>query len=142
MTYPANALQKAVYDRLTGYSPLTAALGGSKVYDFVPESAAPPYVVIGDDTDADWSTKTWAGWECTVTIHAWDYEAAGRKSVKTLLGHLYDALHEQEAGLSVSGFTLVQIRYEFAQTFQETAADGAPDRYYHGVMRFRAVIEA
>ena len=86
MTSPDNALQKGLYDRLTGYAPLTAALGGAKVYDFVPESVQPPYAVIGEDTLTDWDTKDRQGWEITVTVHCWDFEKAGRKSVKTLLG--------------------------------------------------------
>lgn len=140
MGTPANALQAAVYTRLTGYAALTA-LVGTRVFDFVPESAQPPFVVIGDDTAIDWSSKTNNGWETTVTIHAWDFEKAGRKSVKAILSAVYDALHRQEANITVSGFTLVQIQYEFEQTFQDTSAEGQSDRFYHGVQRFRVLIE-
>jgi len=139
---PGNALQKGLYDRLTGYAALTSALGGPKVYDHVPQGTAAPYVVIGADTVLDGDTRTQSGWECTVTIHAWDFEKAGRKSVKTLLSHLYDALHQQEATITVTGFTLVQVRFEFEETFQETAVEGSVDRYYHGVQRYRAFVQA
>lgn len=142
MASPGNALQKGLYERLTGYSALTTALGGQKVYDHVPQGEAAPYVVIGADTLLDASSKTNNKWEATVTIHAWDFEKAGRKSVKTLLSHLYGALHQQEASISVTGFTLVQIRFEFEETFQETAVEGANDHYYHGVQRYRAFVQA
>lgn len=141
MSSPNNALQAAIYTRLTGYSALTTALGGSKVYDHIPQGADAPYVVIGEDTLSDWDTKSTAGWECTVTIHAWDFEKAGRKSVKAILGHVYDALHQQEANIAVTGFTLIQIRWENESTFQETAVEGANDHYYHGVQRYRAVVQ-
>jgi hypothetical protein len=145
MASPDNALQAGIYSRLTGYSALTAALGQDaqgreKVYDHVPQGVTAPFVVIGEDTLSDWDTKSKAGWEATVTIHVWDFEKAGRKSVKTLLGHIHDALHQQEANITVSGFSLVQIRREFQQTIQETAVEGQNDHYYHGIARYRAVI--
>jgi hypothetical protein len=142
MPSPDNALQAAVYARLTNYAPLRQALGGQKVYDFVQPKLEAPYVVIGDDTLGDFSTKTENGWDCTLTIHAWDFEKAGRKSVKALLGHIYDALHRQEASVSVAGFSLIELRFDgFQTTFQETAIEGANDHYYHGVARYRALLE-
>lgn len=140
MSHPGNALQAGIYTRLTGYSALTTALGGSKVYDHIPQHTAAPYVVIGQDTLVEADTKTTNGWDCTVTIHVWDFEKAGRKSIKTLMGHLFDALHKQESNITVTGFTLVYIHREFEETYQETAEEGAADHYYHGVMRFRARI--
>jgi hypothetical protein len=140
MASPDNALQAALYTRLTGYSALTTALGGSKVYDHVPQGQSAPYVVIGDDTLSEGDTKSKDGWECTVTIHVWDFAKAGRKSVKALLSHIHDALHQQEASITVTGFSLVQIRREFQQTFQESGIEGENDHYYHGVARYRAVI--
>lgn len=140
MSAPDNALQAGIYSRLTGYSALTTALGSAKIYDFIPTTVAAPYVVIGDDTLIDADTKTRNGWECTLTIHVWDYEKAGRKSVKTLLGHIHDALHTQQANITVTGFTLVSIEREFQTTFQETGIDGENDHYYHGVARYRAFI--
>lgn len=143
MASPDNALQAALFSRLSNYAPLTAAIGAGNVFDFVPESAQPPYVVIGDDTLNDWDTKSKNGWEATVTVHAWSFEQAGRKEVKTILGHVHDALHQQQANIAVTGFSLVQIRREFQQTFQETGpAAGQGDRYWHGVARYRAVITA
>ena len=137
---PNNAFQAAIYTRLTGYVPLTAALGGPKIYDHVPQDEAAPYVVIGDDTMAEDGTKTEPGWELTATVHAWDFEKAGRKSVKAILGHVYDALHQQEANIVVAGFTLVQIRWEFEDTMPEPGVEGAGDHYYHGVQRYRAYV--
>lgn len=142
MATPDNALQAAIYSRLTGYSPLTTALGGSKVYDHVPQGTAAPFVVIGDDTLNEWDSKTNAGWDVTITIHCWDFLKAGRKSVKTILGHIHDALHVQQGSITVTGFGLVLIRREFQQTFQETGTEGDSDRYYHGVARYRAIINS
>jgi methionine aminopeptidase len=141
MSSPDNALQAGIYDRLTGYAPLTSALGGQKVYDFVSAKLVAPYVVIGEDTLSDWDTKTNSGWDCTVTIHAWDFLKAGRKSVKTLLSLIHDALHRQESEIVVAGFTLTEIRRDFQQTIQETGIEGENDHYYHGIARYRALLE-
>lgn len=141
MSSPANALQKGMYERLTTYAPLTALID-TRVYDFVPQTATAPYVVIGDDTMTDWSTKSTNGWDATVTIHVWDFEKAGRKSVKVVLSAIYDALHRQSASITVSGFTLVDIQSEYEETFQDTTVEGQSDRYYHGVARYRAYIQA
>ncbi len=140
MAMPLNALQAGIYSRLTGYAALTSAIGTNKVFDHIPQREAAPYVVIGDDTSIDFDTKTSNGWEVTLTIHCWDFEKAGRKSVKAIMGHIYDALHKSETNITVSGFKLVMIYCEFQQTFQETAIEGANDHYYHGVQRFRAII--
>lgn len=134
MTLAANAIQKGVYDRLK------AQLADVAVYDHVPQGVAAPYIVIGNDTSIPWDTKTEDGQEITLTIHAWDYLSAGRKSVKTIMQRIYAALHRQEASVSVSGHALILMRCEYAETFQDTAAASEADHYYHGVMRFRALV--
>ena len=112
------------------------------MFDFVPEEAQPPFVVIGDDTASDWSTKTVNGWDATLTIHCWDFEKAGRKLVKTILSAIYDALHDQDANIPVSGFNLIMTRCEFERTMQDPSAQGQSDRYYHGIQRYRVLIHS
>lgn len=141
MASPDNALQAGIYTRLTGFAALTA-LVSTRVYDFVPEDAAAPYVVIGEDTFTEADTKSTNRWEATITIHVWDFEKAGRKSVKSILSAIFDALHRQESNISVNGFTLVEIHRENQLTFQEDAVEGQGDRFYHGVARYRAIIHA
>ncbi|WP_238537791.1 DUF3168 domain-containing protein, partial [Zavarzinella formosa] len=120
MSSPDNALQAGIFTRLVGYAPLVSALGSAKIYDHVPQDIDAPYVVIGDDTTLDWDTKSRDGWEFTLTLHCWDYQTAGRKSVKNILSLIHDALHNKQASVTVSGFTLVMLRREFQETFQET----------------------
>ena len=141
MPSPDNALQAAVYARLTGYAPLTTALGGKLVFDFVPPGTPGPYVVIGDDTLGDLSTKTESGWDCTLTLHAWDFEKAGRKSVKALLSHLYDALHRQETQVPVTGYHLAEVAFDgFQTTLRDPAPEGEGGGFYHGLARYRALL--
>lgn len=142
MPSPDNALQAGIYARLNGYAPLVALIGANKVYDFVPERAQPPYVLIGEDTLVDNDSKSNPGWDATLTIHCWDYERAGRKSVKAILSAIHDALHWQTTNITVAGYQLVHINREFQDTIQETAGEGQTDRYWHGVARYRALIHA
>jgi hypothetical protein len=141
MSTPANALQAGIYNRLAGYAALTSLATGG-IYDFVPETVPPPFVVIGDDTAIDWSTKTTNGWETTITIHCWAFEVAGRKNVKAIMSAIYDALHRQESNITVSGFNLVMLQSEFETSVQDPSAQGQGDRFYHGIQRFRALIHA
>ena len=141
MTSPSNAFQAGIYARLTSYAPLTA-LVGTKIYDHVPQDETAPYVVIGDHTATDWSTKTRNGWEYTVTIHAWDFERAGRKSVNAILSAIYDALHQAEGAITVAGFDLIQLHFDNeVPAYPEPGTEGAGDHYYHGVIRFRALLQ-
>jgi len=51
--------------------------------------------------------------------------------------------HRVELFLSLLGlpFTLVEIASEFETTLRDTSETGAADHFYHGVQRFRALIE-
>lgn len=140
MAQPLNALQAGIYARLTGYAALTSVIGSGKVFDHVPQGQAAPYVVIGEDAVAGADCKSSNGWEFIITIHCWDFEKAGRKSVKTIMGHIYDALHNADTSVTVSGFSLTYLLCEFQESFQETGIDGAGDHYYHGVQRFKAFV--
>ncbi|HKJ73635.1 MAG TPA: DUF3168 domain-containing protein [Alphaproteobacteria bacterium] len=126
------ALQKAVFDALTGSADLMAMVSG--VYDHVPADTAFPYVTIGETTVADWSSKTFDGQEHSLTLHVWS-RARGRKETKEIFGLVYAALNG--APLSVAGQQLVDLRFDFAQTLLDT--DGLT---FHGVQRYRAVTRA
>jgi hypothetical protein len=139
MSDPLNALQAGIYGRLTTFAGLTA-LVSTRIHDFVPPSATPPFVVIGDDTATDSDTKTSHGWEFTITIHCWDFEKAGRKSVKAVMQQIWEALHDCENAVNVAGSTLVYLRCEKQESFQDQAIEGENDHFYHGIQRFRALV--
>ena len=71
-------LQTAIVAALRQSSALTGLLGGAHVYDDVPDSRRPPYVVIGPLETVDWSTSTEEGEEHFIEITAWS-QANGRK---------------------------------------------------------------
>lgn len=136
MSY-GNAIQKAIYDTLTAYSPLMAVVTG--VYDNVPQAidsgsvTAFPYVTIGEDVIVEWDTDDSLGANATITVHTWS-RTAGRKECKTIQGHIFDALSRQE--LTVTGYTLVTIEYEGEESFLDF--DGETR---HGVSTFRIYLD-
>ena len=121
------AIYTALYQRVIDSDGIYAA-----IYDDVPEGAAYPFVVIGEETTANNGTKTIDGIEHTLTIHVWS-QYRGRKQIKELMQSVYDLLHNTD--ITVSGASLVNIRQEFSTTLAEN--DGITR---HGVMRFRAVV--
>lgn len=121
MKSPLLSLQKAIYDRLK------VSLS-CPVYDEVPDGAAMPYVVLGEDTETDWSTKPVPGAEITCTLHIWsDYR--GMAEAKQIINQIEQAL--SQSPLAVEGFNVVLSRRDMAETLRD------PEGYRHGVVRFR-----
>ncbi len=129
-------LQQAVYAALRADSTLQALTGATpaRVFDHVPQDSDFPYVVIGEATTADWDTKTEDGMNQTLMIHSWSRHR-GLKEVKLMMAAVVDALDRQ--ALSTTGHTLVQLRFEFSDTFLDQ--DGLTR---HGVQRLRALTES
>lgn len=109
------------------------------VYDdvpFLPEGMARenfPYVVIGDDTLIPFDNDTNVGVDATLTIHVWS-KYRGRKEAKDIQGEIYTLLNR--ASLTITGFKVVDILFEFSETFVEQ--DGITR---HGVQRFRITVQ-
>lgn len=120
----------AVYGRLTGDATLMGLVEG--VYDDVPQDAAYPYIVVGEETTLNAGTKTLDGLEYTLTIHVWS-RYRGLKETKQIMERIYALLHTYD--LAVTGASLVNLRQEFSSTFVD--ADGLTR---HGVIRFRAMV--
>ena len=123
-------LQKSIFNALDGDSTLQSLV--TDVYDFVPESTAFPYVKVGEETSIDNGTKTLQGNEHTLVIHTFS-RYRGSKEVKEIMSIIYALLHE--SSLSVSGASLVNLRFEFSDVIKEN--DGFTS---HGLQRFRAVV--
>jgi len=132
-TAASAALRAAVHDALTANAALVSLLGGPKVYDEPPRSAAFPYVTLGEARIADYSTGTEAGEEHQLTLHAWSRQG-GQREAHLIAGALLQAL--DDAPLALADNHLVNFRFAVADVRRE--ADG---RTYHALVRFRAVTE-
>ncbi|MFZ5690671.1 MAG: DUF3168 domain-containing protein [Pseudomonadota bacterium] len=127
------ALRAAIHDALTADAVLTGILGGPRIYDEPPATAAFPYVTLGEARVADFSTGDDALQEHQLTLHAWSRQG-GHKEAHMIAGALLQAL--DDAPLSPDGHQLVNLRFSLADIRRE--ADG---RTYHALVRFRAVTE-
>ena len=127
------ALRAAVHDALTADASLLSLLGGPKVYDEPPRSAAFPYVTLGETRVADYSTGTEAGEEHQLVLHAWSRQG-GTREAHLIAGVLLQAL--DDAPLTLTDHHLINLRFAVADIRRE--ADG---RTYHALVRFRAVTE-
>ena len=124
------ALQKTVFDALDGDSTLQSLV--TDVFDFVPETTAFPYVKVGEETAVDNGTKTLQGNDHTLVIHTFS-RYRGSKETKEIMSRIYALLHE--SSLTVSGASLVNLRFEFSDIIKEN--DGLTT---HGFQRFRAMV--
>jgi hypothetical protein len=128
------ALQQAIFATLCASDEIKDVVGDPpRVFDTPPRGTAFPYIVIGDDTESDWSTATEDGSEHAIVIHVWS-RADGRKEAKLVADAVRDTLDGAE--LSVTGQALIDIRY--LETSYTRESDGET---IHAVLRFRAVLE-
>jgi hypothetical protein len=127
------ALRAAVSNALNANAALVTLLGGAKVYDEPPRSAAFPYVTLGEARIADYSADETPSEEHQMTLHAWSRQG-GQHEAHLIAGALLQAL--DDAALSLTDHTLINLRFAVADVRRE--ADG---RTYHALVRFRAVTE-
>jgi hypothetical protein len=128
------ALQQAVFAVLCTNDDVLELVGDPpRVFDAPPRGAAFPYIVVGDDTQRDWSTATEPGSEHALAIHVWS-RANGHREAKLVVEAVRGALDGAE--LSVTGQALIDIRW--IETNYTREPDGET---LHAVLRFRAVLE-
>lgn len=131
-----SAIQQAIYTKLTGNAPLMAAIVG--VYDQAPQNidgadiSAFPFVNIGEDTVANWSTNDWSGYEATISVHVWS-RYRGFKEAKDIQALIRTALHR--TALTVSGSNHVNTEFETQTTVLDN--DGVTR---HGIQTFRVLL--
>jgi len=111
MAEPSLAVQAAVYALL---KPAIEA-EGAKLYDWIPDNAAPPYVAIGDDEirypqpDKGDDLIIEMGFD----LFAWT-KGRSRKSLKVLLNVIHDTLHR--ADLEVAGWKVQRCEFVAGHT--------------------------
>ncbi len=126
------ALQQAIFATLSTDSGVMDVVG-ERVFDAVPRGSAYPYIVIGDDTESDWSTATEPGSSHALTIHIWS-RAAGRRETRLAAEAVIAALNGAE--LMLAGQTLIDLRWLESRSSRESDGETV-----HAQLRFRAVTE-
>ena len=138
-----NAINIAIFQRLSSYAPLTALLstysGQPAVFDEVPqevklsESSSFPFVVMHDFQYDEYDTDTDTGFNGVITLHTWS-NVLGFKEVNEVMQQVYNALHRYP--LAPTGFGVSDIFQEFSDTVRDP--DGV---LRQGVQRFRIYFE-
>lgn len=125
---PLLEIQGAVFQRLS-------AELDTPVYDYVPESAPYPYVVIGEATEIPDNTLDNFGRETTLTLHIWTQGRQGFVDALTISNEIQEILDHQR-DLSLTNHRIVVIKLDQVLTMKD------PDpTIRHVPMRFRICTE-
>ncbi|WP_329615012.1 DUF3168 domain-containing protein [Streptomyces brevispora] len=130
---PMLPLQGAVLAVLRGDSTLTALAPG--VYDYVPEKAAYPFVVIGEALETPVNAHDRFGRETVMTLHVWS-QHRGHSQGLAIAARITALLDHQP--LTVPGLAHVVTRFEFSQTLTDPEP---PGDIRHVVLRYRVITE-
>lgn len=130
----AQALQKAIFARLSGDAALTALVGADGVADRLLARRTGPGVVIAAIDSADRSTTGAAGEAHVVTLEVWS-EAPGHRQAQAISAAVRAAL--DDAALTLDGHHLVLLLHRDTRLGRL-----AGTRLHRAEMRFRAVTEA
>jgi hypothetical protein len=127
------ALQRSIYQTLSGSPELTSLLGGDRIYSDAPQAAPLPYIILGQTVNLDWSTGTEDGTEHSLTLHVWS-RADSAAEVHEIMQVIRTLLHDKP--LLLDDHYLVNLRHEFTEARRDP--DGET---MHGIVRYRAVTE-
>lgn len=125
-------LRKGIYARLT------SAIAATKTYSYIPPETAMPYIYIGEITAGDSSTNLDAIYDYDVMIHGFDKNEGNTATIDALVKSIHDALHSQEANITVTGYTVVRCHNTYLQVLQQGEIN---DNYWHAVLRFNIMIQ-
>ena len=131
----ALALQKGLRAALVANAGITA-LVSTRVYDEPPQGVTFPYLRFGDITPTAFDTDTKVGATVDISLEANSRSASGRVEAVKIVEAVNAALHRQEASVTVTGFTLVELIFETHNVTRDP--DG---RGYTAVIALRALLE-
>lgn len=130
---PFLAVQNALYNRLKNDATLSGLVTG--VYDFVPETAVYPYIVVGEAIETPDNAHDRFGRQTVSTLHVWDQHRGFKRVLQ--IGALLNALLDHQP-LTITGLVHVATRYEFGQPLTDPEP---PGDIRHLVLRYRIVTE-
>ena len=128
------ALQQAVIAALQGHTPLTTLLGGSYIFDHVPDEQAYPYLGVSRAVTTQADSIGLSAMEHVLQLDAWS-GASGKAETYQILSAVHDVLHE--AALTLSGYTLSSLRHRKSEILRDP---DLADQPYHGFAEYRALV--
>lgn len=131
----ALAIQKGLRARLVANAGVTAIVS-TRVYDEPPQAVTFPYLRFDQITANAFDTDSTLGSVVDITIEANSRSASGRVEAVQMVEAVRAALHRQEANVTVTGFTLVELIF---QTYSVTRDPNG--RGYTAVIALQALLE-
>ena len=131
----ALALQKGLRARLVAVAGVTAIVS-TRIYDEPPQGVVFPYLRFDEITANVFDTDTTFGSSVDITIEGNSRSASGRVEAVQMVEAVRAALHRQEANVTVTGFTLVELIFQTYSVTRDT--DG---RGYTAVIALQALLE-
>ena len=131
----ALALQKGLRARLVANAGVTAIVS-TRVYDEPPQNVTFPYLRFDQVTANAFDTDSTLGSAVDITIEANSRSASGRVEAVQMVEAVRAALHRQEANVTVTGFTLVELIFQTYSVTRDT--DG---RGYTAVIAIQELLE-
>ena len=126
-------VQQALYVRLTTDSTLMDLITG--VFDYLPEEAAYPFVVIGESVETADNSHGKFGRETVITLHVWT-QYRGHTQGLQIGARVTELLDHQP--LTIEALRHVFTHYEFGQTLTDPEP---PGNIRHLVLRYRIATE-
>jgi len=131
----ALAMQKGLRAALVANAGVTAIVS-TRVYDEPPQAVTFPYLRFDQITANAFDTDSTVGSAVDITIEANSRSASGRVEAVQMVEAVRAALHRQEANVTVTGFTLVELIFQTYSVTRDT--DG---RGYTAVIALQALLE-
>lgn len=131
----ALAIQKGVRAALVADTAITD-IASQRVYDEPPQDVLFPYLRFGDISPNAFDTDTTEGAEVTISLEAHSRSASGRVEAVQMVEAVKEALHRQEASITLEGHNLVEMIF---QTYSVTRDDEG--RGYTAVISLQAMLE-
>lgn len=131
--HPMLPIQGTILARLDDDATLAGMVDA--VYDYLPETAPYPFVVIGEAIETPSNAHDRYGRDTVVTLHVWS-QYRGYAQALRIAAQVIALLDHQP--LTITGLTHIATRYEFSQTLTDPEP---PGDIRHVVLRFRVVTE-
>jgi hypothetical protein len=129
------SLQKGIRAALVANSGVTD-LVSTRIYDEPPQNVTYPYVRFGNIEPSAFDTDTAEGALVDLSLEVHSRSASGRVEAMQVAEAIKVALHRQEASVTVTGYTLVELIFE---AFSGTRDDEG--RGYTAIILFQAMLD-
>lgn len=147
MTWAPQESQKSIYETLTADTTLATLLGATvsdkRIFDFVPQNQAYPYVTMAIKPMSDRGNQTLEGVEIAYQINVWHQPGTsvvsggptgrGDKTVQEIQNRIDQLLHRQD--ICIDGWNIISHRRSTVDILDEP--DGVTK---HGVQIFNLLL--